>query len=141
MLLASNSQKIKYFIAAFILLSGLMAMANASADVYVICNSNLGATDADIKDLFTGEKQAIGGTKVVPVDNKSAQGEFLAKVVALTKVKYDSNWAKKSFRDGLTAPSVLGGDADVTAHVKANPGGCGYVASAPSDGVKLVKKY
>jgi hypothetical protein len=126
-----------------IISAGLLCLLSpaARADVYVICNPGLSLTDADIKDVFTGEKQAAGSTKLSPVDNKEAQDEFLQKALSVDKAKYSAQWAKRSFRDGISAPAALGGDADVVSSVKSAPGGVGYVSKDPGAGVKVLKKF
>jgi hypothetical protein len=111
------------------------------ADVYVIANSSATVAAGDIKDIFLGEKQLSGSTKLVPLDNSAAQAEFLAKVLQLDSAKYDSLWTKKSFRDGVNPPAVKASDADVINAVKASPGGVGYITSAPPAGVTVVKKF
>ena len=45
----------------------------ALADGAVIANSSLSLSSADVKDIFTGEKQLAGSTKLTPVDNAAAQ--------------------------------------------------------------------
>lgn len=115
--------------------------ATSEADVYVIANPTATVTAGDIKDIFLGEKQLSGSTKLAPVDNSAAQPEFLAKVMQLDPVKYDSLWTKKSFRDGVNPPALKATDADVVNAVKASPGGVGYITSAPPPGVTVVKKF
>ena len=119
-----------------------LALPSASlADVYVIANPAATVSAGDIKDIYLGEKQMSGSTKLVPVDNSAAQSEFLSKVLELDTGKYDSLWTKKSFRDGVNPPAVKSSDAEVISAVKANPGGIGYVSSAPPAGVTVIKKF
>ena len=120
----------------------LLALAAASefsfaADVYVIAHSAVNTATDEVRDIFLGEKQIAGGTKVIPMDNSALQKEFLDKVIKLDATKYSS---KKGFRDGLNPPPVKSGDAEVIAAVKATPGAIGYVSSAPA-GVKVIQKY
>lgn len=109
-------------------------------DVYVIAHSALSASEADIKEIYTGEKQISGGVKVLPTDNAAVQADFQAKVIKMEGNKYNAMWTKKSFRDGVAVPPVKGGDAEVAAYVKSTPGAVGYV-SAPVEGVKVLGKY
>ena len=111
-----------------------------AGDVYVIANSALSLAEDDVRDVFLGDKQVAGGTKVVPMDNASTQKDFLEKVLKIDGPKYGNIWTKKGFRDGLNPPAVKSSDAEVISAVKATPGGVGYVTSAPA-GVKVVKKY
>ena len=112
----------------------------ARADVYLICNPALQLSADDARDVYLGEKQLAGSVKLAPVDNAAAQREMLAKVLHMDAARYSTLWTKKGFREGLNAPAVKGSDLEVLAHVKANPGGVGYVTSAPS-GVTVIRKY
>jgi len=133
----------KPFLGVILLCAGVATAVPATsvADVYVIANPTATVSAGDIKDIFLGEKQLSGATKLAPVDNSAAQTEFLAKVMQLDSVKYDSLWTKKSFRDGVNPPALKASDADVINAVKASPGGVGYVTSAPPPGVTVVKKF
>jgi len=111
------------------------------ADGMVIANSSLNLSAGDIKDIYTGEKQLAGSTKLVPVDNAAAQADFLSKVLKMDNTKYQTSWTKKSFRDGLTAPAVKTTDAEVVEFVKRSPGGVGYVSGGAPSGVTVVTKY
>ena len=133
--------KIKTIIATSQALAGVvLALPIMAADVYVIANSALALGEEDVRDVFVGDKQIAGGTKVVPMDNASLQKDFLEKVLKIDAPKYGNIWTKKGFRDGLNPPPVKSGDAEVISAVKATPGAVGYVSSAPA-GVKLIKKY
>ena len=112
----------------------------AGAELFVVCNSGTTLDVDDISDVFTGGKQFSDGIKLVPVDNASAQEEFLAKVMRMSGVKYATLWTKKSFRDGLRQPPVKSGDAATLEFVRRTPGGVGYVLTAPT-GVKVLTRY
>lgn len=86
----------------------------------VIAHPSTDIAAGDVRDIFVGDKQLAGGTKLVPVDNAAAQAEFLSKVLQMESPRYVSNWTKKSFREGLTAPASKGSDAEVIAFVKAD---------------------
>lgn len=126
----------RYFFAVLLALL-LPQLANA-ADVVVISHPGTTISAGDVKDVFLGEKQFAGGTKLIPVDNASLQDNFLSKFLDMAKSKYSSAWTKKSFRDGLTPPAMKSGDAEVIDYVKRNPGAVGYVSSAPS-GVNVAR--
>jgi hypothetical protein len=106
----------------------------------VIAHASVTLTAAEVKEVFLGDKQLAGGVKLVPVDNASAQADFVSKVLQLETAKYTSLWTKKAFREGLNAPAVKGSDAEVAAFVKATPGAVGYVAAAPA-GSRVISKY
>jgi hypothetical protein len=108
-----------------------LGMGQAQADtVVVICHPSVTLSAAEIKDVFLGEKQLAGVTKLIPVDNNSLEEVFLGKIVRMDPAKYSGHWTKKSFRDGLTAPPVKGSDAEVLEFVKRTPGAVGYVKTA-----------
>ena len=126
----------RYFSAVLLALL-LPQLANA-ADVVVISHPGTTISAGDVKDVFLGEKQFAGGTKLIPVDNASLQDNFLSKFLDMARSKYSSAWTKKSFRDGLTPPAMKSGDAEVIDYVKRTPGAVGYVSSAPS-GVNVAR--
>lgn len=133
--------KIKKIITASLVLAGSLHLIPAmAADIYVIANNGLALTAEDIRDVFVGDKQIAGSTKVIPMDNASLQKEFIEKVLKIDGPKYSNIWTKKGFRDGLNPPAVKSGDAEVISAVKSTPGAVGYVSSVPA-GVKLIKKY
>ncbi|MEO8332170.1 MAG: hypothetical protein ABI479_07025 [Gallionella sp.] len=121
-----------------VLMALLLSQVAYAVDVVVISNSGTTISAADVKDVFLGEKQFAGGTKLIPVDNAASQANFLSKYMNMAGDKYNSMWTKKSFRDGLTPPAVKSGDAEVVDFVKRTPGAVGYVSSTPG-GVNIVK--
>lgn len=112
--------------------------ANAG-DIFVISNSGISISADEIEDVYIGEKQFAGSTKLTPVDNAVLQESFLARFMRMDTVKYNRLWTKKLFRDGLAQPAMKSGDAEVIAHVKRTPGAIGYVSAAPP-GVKVIHK-
>jgi ABC-type phosphate transport system substrate-binding protein len=111
--------------------------ANAG-DIVVISNSGIVISADEVRDIFLGEKQFAGDTKLVVVDNAALQAGFLVKFMHMDIAKYNGIWTKKSFRDGLTPPAVKSGDAEVFEYVKRTPGAVGYVSTATA-GVKIVQ--
>lgn len=105
----------------------------------IIAHPSVTLTLAEVREVFLGEKQLAGGSKLVPVDNLAAQPDFAAKVLQIEVPKYNALWTKKAFREGLTAPPVKGSDAEVAAFVKSTPGAVGYVSVAPPGARSLVK--
>ena len=116
----------------------LASQATNAGDIVVISNSGIAVVADEIRDIFLGEKQFAGDTKLVVVDNAALQVGFLSKFMHMDAAKYNSIWTKKSFRDGLTPPAVKSGDAEVFEYVKRTPGAIGYVSSATA-GVKIVQ--
>lgn len=120
---------------------GSLLLAPAFAgDLYVISNASLALSGDEVRDVFLGDKQVADGVKLVPIDNSSAQKDFLGKVIKVDAAKYGTIWAKKGFRDGLNPPPVKTSDAEVIAAVKATPGAVGYVTSKPA-ALKVLQKY
>jgi hypothetical protein len=122
--------------------AGLLALPSTphAGDLYVIANKGTTVSASDVREIFLGEKQFAGSVKLVPVDNASAQEQFLAKVMKMEAAKYTSSWTKKSFRDGVSPPAVKGSDADTIEFVKQTAGAVGYVSTSPP-GVTLVGKF
>lgn len=110
------------------------------ADIFVISNPSTQIAAGEVKDVFTGEKQFAGSTKLIPVDNGPAQEAFLSSALKMEASRYNTIWTKKSFREGLNPPSVKSGDTEVADFVRKTPGAVGYVTSQPS-GVTVVHKY
>jgi hypothetical protein len=116
------------------------AAPSAVADVYVVANAALALGADEIRDIWLGDRQIAGGVKLVPLDNAAQQKEFLEKALHLDPARYNALWIKKGFRDGLNAPAVKSGDAEVISAVKANPGAIGYVSAPPKD-LKVLARY
>jgi ABC-type phosphate transport system substrate-binding protein len=116
----------------------LSAMSVSAAEVVVIANQGIEISSDEVKDVFLGEKQFSGSTKLDVIDNASLQDDFLSKIMHMDITKYRSVWTKKSFRDGLTPPALKTGDAEVIEYIKRTPGAIGYVSSKPA-GVKIIK--
>lgn len=108
-------------------------------DLFVISNPNTVLTSEDIREVFLGEKQFAGSVKIAPVDNSAAQRVFLSKVVKIDPARYNTTWAKKGFRDGLSQPVVKSSDAEVIHFVKSTSGAVGYVTTQPRD-VTVIRK-
>lgn len=133
--------RIKFLICAFATVLGVgFSAAGTAADMYVIANDTLHMTPAELREVFLGERQFASGRRLVPVDNAAIQKEFVNRVVGIDAAKYGTVWAKKGFREGLNPPSVMPGDQEVIATVRATPGAIGYVSHL-APGVHLVDKY
>lgn len=136
----SHSPLLKDLIAASAVCFVGLASGLSHADVYAISNSATPISGADIKDVFTGEKQVAGSTKLIPVDNGPVQEAFLSSALKMDSARYKTIWTKKSFREGLNVPAVKSGDTEVLDFVRKTPGAVGYVGSQPS-GVNIIQKY
>lgn len=121
-----------------VLLSGVCTLARG-ADLYVICNSSVSLTATDVHDMFLGEKQFTGATRLVPVDNSAAQQLFLDKVLKMSAARYSTTWTKKSFRDGVNPPLIASSDLEAVAYVRRTPGACSYTTTPVSTDVVLIR--
>ncbi|MBI5429202.1 MAG: phosphate ABC transporter substrate-binding protein, partial [Nitrosomonadales bacterium] len=92
-----NSTMLKYF--SVTVLAVCASHYAIAGDVVVIANPGTTISAAEIKDVFLGEKQFAGSTKLIVIDNKSLQQDFLAKFMKMDTPKYNGIWTKKSFRD------------------------------------------
>jgi hypothetical protein len=128
---------LRAIVTAVLLAAALTAHAD---DVYVVANAALQLSPEEVKEIFLGEVQFTGSTKLLPVDNAGAQADFLARVLKMSGPKYQAAWTKKAFRDGLNAPPLKASDAEVIAFVKGNRGAIGYVNSVPT-GVNVIGRY
>jgi hypothetical protein len=106
-----------------------------AGELFVIANGLPAMSAEEVKEVFLGEVEFAGSTRLMPIDNANAQADFQARVLKMAAAKYTASWTKKAFRDGLNAPPVKGSDAEVIGFVKANPGAIGYVSTPPATGV------
>ena len=125
-----------------VLQAGMAGMAGlaAASDIIVIAHSGTEVSEAEVKDIFLGEKRRASGLRLQPVDNGSLQSAFSERVLRMQNDRYAIYWTKKTFRDGVNSPPLKGSDSEVISWVKATPGGIGYVSAAPAD-VKTVGRY
>jgi hypothetical protein len=106
----------------------------------LITNSGVTIAPADVRVIYIGERQFAGTVRLVPVDNTSAQDKFLANVLKVDNDKYNSIWAKKSFREGVNPPPIKASDGEVVDFVRRTPGAVGYIADgSKAVGVNVVK--
>ena len=108
-------------------LAALWAPKAEAADYVVITHPGLTLSADDIKDVYIGQMQMAGSIRLVPVDNGPAQEAFLARVVRMEVGRYNTAWIKKAYRDGVSAPALKAGDAEVLEFVRRTPGAVGYV--------------
>jgi hypothetical protein len=128
--------------ARWLLAAALLAASAAAsaADLYVVCNVRLALTAGDVHDLFLGEKQFAGATKLVPIDNSAAQQQFLDKLLKMSAAKYSTTWTKKSFRDGINPPLVAASDLEALAYVRRTSGACSYVTTPVADDLTVIAR-
>lgn len=115
--------------------------AYAGNSLWVICNPAVHLSEAELRDVFLGEKQFSGPVRLTPADNRAAQALFLERVLKMAFAKYSTSWTKKSFRDGINPPPVKGSDAEALEYVRREAGACSYVATRPGAGVLVVINF
>jgi hypothetical protein len=130
-----------FVIWAFSLLLASICPATRADELYVVCHAGVTLAAADVRDVFLGEVQFFDAVRLLPVDNLTAEPDFLDKVLRMNAAKYATTWAKKSFRDGINPPAALANDAAVLDFIRRTPGGCGYLRLAPSEGVTVIAHY
>jgi ABC-type phosphate transport system substrate-binding protein len=135
----------KKLLYAFLLVtSASLFAARAQAQVIVIANPSVKATEVsknDLKDVFTGASTSLGGSNVVPVLLKSgtANEEFLQVYIGKNDTAYRAGWRSLVFSGQATMPKSLDGDAAVVDFVAHNSGAIGYIGKAsPHEGVKVL---
>ena len=135
----------KKLIYAFLLVaSASIFVVQAKAQVIVIANPSVKASDVsknDLKDVFTGASTSLGGSSVVPILLKAgtAHEEFLQAYIGKNDTAFRAGWRSLVFSGQGTMPKSLDGDAAVVAFVAHNAGAIGYIGKAtPHDGVKVL---
>ena len=111
-----------------------------AGNLYIIAYPGITLTEAELKEVYAGERQFSGSVKLVSVDNAAAQSDFLSKVMKMDAAVYGALWIKKAFRAGLTAPEVKSGDAEIYSFIRKTPGAVGYV-TVPMAGGQVLHKY
>jgi ABC-type phosphate transport system substrate-binding protein len=120
---------------------GAPAPTGSGSGLYVVCSAGLAVTAADVRGVFLGEKAFVAGAKVAPADNSTLMTVFLAKVLKTDATTYTALWAKKSMRDGTSAPEVKKSDNEILEYIKHTPFACGYISSAPPAGVNVAGTF
>ena len=127
-----------------VLVAALSAPAGG-ADVQVIAHRDIAATElsaAELKDIFLGNKTAIGGTAVEPVFEESgaAHQAFLRIYLGKSESALRNHFKTLVFTGKGAQPKAFGSDAEVVRYVTRTKGAIGYVSSgADVDGVKKLQ--
>jgi ABC-type phosphate transport system substrate-binding protein len=136
----------KKFSLVFLLLAAALLFAvRAQAQVIVIANPSVKATEvtkSDLRDVFTGAATELkDGSRVVPILLKAgtAHEEFLQAYIGKNDTAYRAGWRSLVFSGQAAMPKSLDGDAAVVEFVAHNPGAIGYISKAtPHTGVKVI---
>jgi ABC-type phosphate transport system substrate-binding protein len=138
----------KLVLSSIFALAAAMLAAGAGAQVIVIANSSVKASDIskdDLRDVFTGNATALkDGSKVVPILLKdgAAHEEFLKAYIGKGDTAYRAGWRSLVFSGQASMPKNLDGDAAMVAFVAHNAGAIGYIDKAtPHEGVKVLEVH
>jgi ABC-type phosphate transport system substrate-binding protein len=128
-----------------LLVAALLVATRAQAQVIVIANSSVKATEvskSDLRDVFTGAATELkDGSRVVPILLKAgtAHEEFLQAYIGKNDTAYRAGWRSLVFSGQATMPKSLDGDAAVVEFVAHNAGAIGYISKGSAhEGVKVL---
>ncbi len=135
----------KLLIPSLLLAAASIFAAHAQAQVIVIANPSVKATEvskSDLRDIFTGNATALpGGGSVVPILIKAGtvHEEFLQAYIGKNDTAFRAGWRSLVFSGQASMPKSLDSDAAVVEFVAHNPGAIGYISKAtPHEGVKVL---
>ena len=135
----------KIVLCALFAAAALVGVARSQAQVIVIANPSVKATDvskSDLKDVFTGNATSLkDGSRVVPILLKAGtvHEEFLQAYIGKSDTAYRAGWRSLVFSGQASMPKNLEGDAAVVNFVAHNNGAIGYISKAtPHEGVKVL---
>jgi ABC-type phosphate transport system substrate-binding protein len=134
----------KLLLFVFVLIAALVGTP-AHAQVVVIANHNVKATDvskSDLREVFTGASASLAdGSHVVPVLQKSgpAHEAFLSDFVSKSDSALTATWRTLVFSGQASMPKSVDSDAAMVDYVARTPGAIGYIGkSSPHEGVKVL---
>lgn len=122
------------------LLALYAGLGEARADIYVIANPNLPATQLSreqIADLYLGRVRSVeSGAYVILFDQPDAQPvreRFFKLIANMSLTQVNAYWARLTFTGRQHPPQSQANDAKVIEAVSRDPRAIGYVGSPPSD--------
>jgi hypothetical protein len=116
----------------------------AADGVVVVAHPGVTAAEvsaADIREIFLGNKTAIGGSDVQPVLGEAgpAHDAFLKAYVGKSEQALKNHFKSLVFTGKGSMPKSFGSDAEILKYVAATRGAIGYVtAGAEGAGVKTI---
>jgi ABC-type phosphate transport system substrate-binding protein len=135
----------KILFGVIVVVGSLILAVQARAQVIVIANPGVKATEiskSDLRDVFTGASTALpGGGSVVPILLKAGMvhEEFLQAYIGKDDTAYRAGWRSLVFSGQASMPKSLDTDAAVVDFVAHNAGAIGYIGkSTPHEGVKVL---
>ncbi len=133
------------FAVVLLALGGLALCRPARAQVVVIANPSVGATDvskAELRDVFTGASSSLkGAAQVTPLLLKQGpvNEDFLDMYVGKSDSAFRASWRGIRFSGQGVLPKTLDTEAAVVEYVAHTPGAIGYIGKgSPHEGVKTL---
>ncbi|MDO8445054.1 MAG: hypothetical protein Q7T53_02945 [Deltaproteobacteria bacterium] len=119
-------------IAALIIFLFLSISQAHAAEIAVIVNASgplVSVSEADIADIYLGEKRFQDDIKIVPLlyPEGAAKEAFLRETVRMTQKEYKLYWTKKIFQEGTPIPKTPASPADIINTVKETEGAIGFL--------------
>jgi len=135
----------KYLFALFVMFGFLILAAQAKAQVIVIANPSVKATEiskSDLRDVFTGNATSLkDGSRVVPILLKAGtvHEEFLQVYIGKSDTAYRAGWRSLVFSGQASMPKNLDPESAVVEFVAHTAGAVGYIGKGtPHEGVKIL---
>ena len=117
----------------------LAVMRVSAADVVVVANPSVGASEvsaADLKEIFLGAKADM---QPVLSEGGATHEAFLAKYVGKSEQALKTHFKSLVFTGKGAMPKSFASDAEIVKYVAATKGAIGYVSSgAEGAGVKTI---
>lgn len=105
----------------------------SAGDFAVVVNKSSAlssVSNTDLKRIYTGKMNDIGGKKVVPVNlslDNPAAASFIPTVVGMSIADYRSFWLAEQVRGGSSAPAVQKSSEAMTKFLMENADAIGYI--------------
>jgi ABC-type phosphate transport system substrate-binding protein len=126
-------------------LTAAIAPSVFAAGVQVIANPSISASDVsadDLKDIFLGAKNAVGGSAVEPVLAQSGEAHdaFLKTYLGKSDQALRSHFKSLVFTGKGSQPKAFASDAEIVKYVASTKGAIGYIsAGADAAGAKKLQ--
>jgi ABC-type phosphate transport system substrate-binding protein len=126
----------------------LMPISTASADLYIIANKDLPASQLDKDDIaaiyLLKKKHWDNGEDIMPINlpaQAEARNRFTAEIFDSTPEKLGSYWDKMLFK-GETPPVTQNSEQAVILFVERIKGAIGYVETKPQSAqIKILQQF
>ncbi len=134
----------KLIVVSLLMAATLVVSTRAQAQVIVIANPGVKATEiskADLRDVFTGAATSLSGSNVMPILLKAGgvHEEFLAAYIGKNDTAFRAGWRSLVFSGQASMPKSLDSEAALVDYVVHNAGAIGYISKAtPHEGVNVL---